>query len=183
MRRMMYTLIGAVLVSLGSSAAAQRYGEMTLYSERNFRGATYTVTGPRAFIRIPWQVRSVRVQPGQNWELCRDVEYRGCIWVEQSMSNLRTTVGSARPGGGPLPAPPIGGPVGQSLRGMSSEYFVAPTWGAGRIEVRPSTAAEAGRRADEFCRSRGWRGAAFQQLQTVGRRVYLTDVLCVRSGR
>jgi len=71
--------------------------------------------------------------------------------------------------------------TGQSLRGLASEYFVAPERGGNRIEVQPGTAEAMSRGAIEFCRSRGWRASAHQRLQTVDGRFYLADVLCANE--
>ena len=49
--------------------------------------------------------------------------------------------------------------------------------------ARGSAAANcAAQTADNWCRSIGWNGSAREHMETVGGRVYLADVLCVRSG-
>ena len=45
-----------------------------------------------------------------------------------------------------------------------------------------ATANCAAQTADNWCRSIGWNGSAREHMETVGGRVYLADVLCVRSG-
>ena len=71
--------------------------------------------------------------------------------------------------------------TGQSLRGLASEYFVAPERGGNRIEVQPGTAEAMSREAIEFCRTHGWRASAHQRLQTVEGRFYLADVFCANE--
>jgi hypothetical protein len=69
---------------------------------------------------------------------------------------------------------------------MGAEFFPAPRNrnGSRVLSCRNggSTANCAARTADEFCRSAGWNGSAHETQQTEARRVYLADVLCVRSG-
>ncbi len=95
------------------------------------------------------------------------------------------TVRSARPVGAVIPASatPAAGvlPGGQSLRGMASEYFVAPADGQVRIQVPEGTAEAGSRRANEFCRAHGWRSSVYQRLQSIGGVLYLADLLCADS--
>lgn len=85
-----------------AGAQPQRFGEMTLFSGANFTGSRYTVTGPRENIRLPWQVRSVRASPGEEWQVCTQTGYRGaCTTILGSRNNLNQLVGSARPFGQP----------------------------------------------------------------------------------
>jgi hypothetical protein len=65
-----------------------------------------------------------------------------------------------------------------SLRGMASEYFVAPDNHGARIEVPEGTGEAMSQRAQDFCRTRGWRTAAYARLQTLENRTFLADVLC-----
>jgi hypothetical protein len=175
------TIAAGLLLVPGASA--QRTGEITLYSNIGFSGRAYTVTGPRTNITLGWAVRSVRVRGGGAWDLCTRTSYRApCNRVTQNIGNIRWTVASARPveTAVPLPTP---APGGQSLRGMSAEFFVAPSDARGRVEsCRAGTAACAAQSADRFCRSRGWTAASYERQQTVAGRNYLADVLCTRTG-
>ncbi|MGK6354698.1 hypothetical protein ACMGDH_05660 [Sphingomonas sp. DT-207] len=68
---------------------------------------------------------------------------------------------------------------------MAAEFFTAPAQGGQRIRAcnRGSASANcAAATADAFCRARGWNGSAREAMQTIGRQVYLADVLCTRSG-
>jgi hypothetical protein len=179
-------LFGAALVTalvLPASASAQRAGEVTFYSGPAFSGQSYTVTGPREHVRVPFRVRSARVAPGETWEVCTADEYRGdCITVTQSQLLAAWTVNSVRPSNvTTLPAPVTPGPA-QSLRGMAAEFFPQPSDASGRVISCTSGAAScAAASADRFCQTRGWTAAAYQSQETVSGRNYLADVLCTRT--
>lgn len=176
-------------VMLGGSAAAQQVepaiaqippGEITLFSGSNFNAVTFVVNGPRAILTVPFRVRSVRMRQGRPWELCSRTQYRDCQTFNGPVSSISLTVASARPVQ-PQIQPPIVG--GRSLRGMAAEFFPAPTNQQGvRVDVPNANANAAAQRADRFCTRVGWNGSAYQRLETVRGRVYLADVLCVRSG-
>mgnify|MGYP005862102909 CR=1 FL=1 len=71
------------------------------------------------------------------------------------------------------------------MRGNFAQFHTQPSMNGYRIESCPrgsATAACAARNADAFCRSMGWNGSAREHQETVNGRVYLADVLCVRSG-
>jgi hypothetical protein len=172
----------------------------TVYRDSNFRGPAVAVDRANANLRLTFQVVSIRVMNGP-WELCPQPNFRGqCLLVGQSTSDLRRTYGWAGPLQSMRPAddgpPPFGPPPGggggaspQSLRGMASEFFPVPRNGnimtAPRLPACSSGSATPGcaaQTADRFCRSVGWNGSAHERMATVNRRVYLADVLCVRSG-
>jgi hypothetical protein len=173
----------AVLVS--AHAYAQASQEVTLFSRGHFTGTRTTITGPTQF-KTPFVMKSVTIPAGTSWEFCSGNTYSGCRQLSQSTPATIMTVRSARP-----IAPVItstataagtgAGQAGQSLRGLASEFFVAPDENGSRIEVATG-AAGAGQRARDFCRTRGWRSSAHQRLQSVGGRFYLADVLCVDAG-
>ena len=168
-------------------------GEATIYRDVGFQGPAVFVGEAKSDLQLAWPVRSIRVRTGL-WELCARTRYRApCARVSADEADLRRVsrllyaVQSMRPLGGPQIQPPVQPepPAGPSLRGMGAEFFPAP----GRYNVRilscpngNSTANCAARTADEFCRSAGWNGSASESQETVNRRVYLADVLCVRSG-
>jgi hypothetical protein len=78
---------------------------MVLYSEENFRGSTYTITGPTSSIgSYNDKARSVRIDGG-TWDLCEDIDFGKCRTVDRDLSNLSglglsKRVSSARPAGG-----------------------------------------------------------------------------------
>ncbi len=173
---------------LPSQALAQASGEITLFSRGHSKGARTTITGPRQHIEPARVVRSLVITPGTQWELCTGSTFTGCRQFSQSVPAMVMTVRSVRPVSAIIPAtaaPPAMGAVagqptrGQSLRGMTSEYFITPDQGGNRVEVQPGTAEEMSRRAQEFCRARGWRSSNYERLQSVAGRFYLADVLCV----
>lgn len=166
------------MVCLAAPASAQPSGTITLHNQINFRGLALTVDRAQENLRVPWQVRSVSIGRGGPWELCLRPRFQNCRRFDQSGSNIRMTVLSARPVLRPIPPPTGSG----SLRGMASEYFPQPSDGRGRVISCPSGAAAcAAESADRFCRSRGWTRAAFQLQETVNRQNFLADVLCSRS--
>jgi hypothetical protein len=167
------------------ASSAQRPGEITFYSQIGFRGQSYTATGPREYARVPFKVRSARVAQGASWQVCPSTGYRGnCNTVRSSQANIAWTVNSVRPVATPVPLPqPVPpGHTGQSLRGMSAEFFPRPTAGSGRVLSCKSGAAScAAEAADRFCRSQGWTASSYERQETVSGRIYLADVLCTRT--
>lgn len=159
------------------SAQPQVRGEITVFSNPNYTGARYTLTGPDDNVIIPFIVRSAQVSPRVNWDLCRQTRYRGCTRVNESSPSMNIYVRSARQMIETAPEPQPGG----SLRGMSAEFFVRPTGRFGRIEVPEGSAAAAQDKADRYCKAVGYNYARYQRLETVGGRHYLTDLLCTRS--
>lgn len=189
-------LLGLALAISGTAATAQN-GTATIYRDRNFSGPAVAVSQTSPNMRLNFQVQSVRITGGP-WELCSQPNFRGnCLIVGQSTQDLRRSYNWQGPlqsmrrsndggwgsGGG-------GGGSQQSLRGMASEFFPAPrngrNPGAARVLACPgsnsATANCAAQSADNFCRTVGWNGSARQLMETINRRAYLADVLCVRSG-
>jgi len=163
----------------------------TIYRDANYSGPAVAVERANPDLRLGFSVRSIRVRSGA-WQLCPLRNYGGtCITVIASTPDLGNRLGmlrrlgSMRPVASP-PVPPAPGGGGRSLRGMGAEFFPAPAnRNGGRVlscSDGGSTANCAARTADQFCRSAGWNGSAYQSQQTEARRVYLADVLCVRSG-
>ena len=101
-----------------------QYG-LTLYANRNYGGSSRVITGPVRDLRTLGfndQAESVRVPRGEVWELCRDIDFQGCLQVNTDWPDLtrhgsgRNQVSSVRPwnqGGGwnpgPGPLPPYPG--------------------------------------------------------------------------
>lgn len=160
---------------------------ITIYRERNFSGPAVAIEKPRPDLHLAWPIGSVRVRSG-TWQLCEQPNYRGnCRTVSSDSPALSPgsrglAVQSARPangGGG------SGGNLGPNLRGSFAQFFTQPMQGNGRVPACSGGAASpscASRTADSFCRSAGWNGSAREHMETVGRTVFLADVLCVRSG-
>lgn len=186
MVRALVTGAAAIAALLPIPAQAQTQsegeGEVTLFSRGRYGGATYVIAGPQQGIRMPFAVRSVRLPEGVTWEFCTGNTFTGCRRLSQSMPAIVMTVRSARPVSASAAVAVSAGvaPPSPSLRGVASEYFVAPEQGSRRIEVGDGTADSAARRADEFCRALGWRSSAHAGLQSVGGSSYLADVLCVQ---
>ena len=179
-------IVGAALAaaSLPAQAAAQAEGGVAAYSQGHFRGFRTLINEPSKY-RRPLMVRSLTVPAGAAWELCSGLTYTGCRQVQGSVPSMVMTVRSARPVAPVLPASAAAGTgamgasgSGASLRGVASEYFVAPDERGNRVEVQPATAEAMTRRAVEYCRAHGWRSSPHGRLQTLGGRVYLADVLC-----
>ena len=184
---------GAAPASLAPGGAA------TIYRDRNFSGPAVSVGQDNPNLRLNFRVNSIRLQGGA-WELCSQANYRGnCITVRQTTSDLGralnwggTLQSMRRSGNGWGGGGGTGGGSGQqqSLRGMASEFFPAPRTnrnpGAARVPAcqtgNAGNAACAAQTADRFCRSMGWAGSARELMETENRRVYLADVLCVRTG-
>ena len=181
---------GAVLLSGYAFAQASQApdGQATLYNKARYKGVRRAIVGPTQFAE-PFPMRSVTIPAGTAWDFCSGTKFSGCKHVSQSTPSTVMTVRSARPvaavltsTAGPAPNSSLRG-GGGSLRGVASEYFVAPDQGGIRIEVQPGTAEVMSRRAIDFCRARGWRTSAYERLQSVAGRFYLADVLCAEADR
>ncbi len=188
-------VLSAAAIGLTASAAMAQNASATIYRDTSFRGPAVAVESANPNLRLNFPVYSIRIARG-DWELCSQPNFRGtCITVLQSTSDLRRAHNWAGPLQSMRPvtySPPPGGGGGsgqQSLRGMASEYFPAPRQAnrpnSARVQACPggnATSACASQNADRFCRSVGWNGSAYERMETVNRRIYLADVLCVRSG-
>lgn len=185
---MRFLIASALGMTLLAGEAMAQDGSLILYSKGHFEGARRAISGPAQYMS-PFTVKSVAIPEGTSWELCSGNTFSGCKRFSKSDPATVLRVRSARPvgasgvaaapgapGAAPAAPPPPGGP---SLRGMASEYFVAPEKDGRRIEVRPATPEEMARRADDYCRSIGWRSAAHSALQPANGTAYLADLLCV----
>ena len=167
----------------------------TIYRDANHSGPAVAVDRANPNLRLNFEVTSIRVNSGE-WELCPEPNFRGrCLTVTRTNADLRRAFGwpgrlqSIRPtgswnggGGNGSGSGPISG---ARLKGMASEFFPAPRRGNGRVlacATGTATATCAAQTADRFCVDAGWRGASHQLMETENRRVYLADVLCVRTG-
>ncbi len=140
-------------------------------------------------LQTPFVMKSVKIPEGSVWEFCSGKTFTGCREIGKSVDAMVMTVRSARPVASVLPstatagAGPVPGAtgVGQSLRGMAAEFFVAPDQSGNRVQVQPGTSEAMSRAADEFCRQHGWNSSAHARLQSIDGRFYLADVLCVKA--
>lgn len=165
-----------------------RPAEATIYRDAAYRGPAVFIGEAKPNLGLAWPVNSIRVTQGR-WELCEKTRYRGtCRTVDRDTPMLGNilrgiTVQSMRPtGGGSDPYPPAND---QSVRGNFAEFHTQPMSGRTRVLACASgsgTANCAARTADSWCRSIGWNGSAREHMETVNGRIYLADVLCVRSG-
>lgn len=85
---------------------------LRLYDGRDFRGSNRTLNGPTPDLRALGfndKAESLRLAPGETWDICRDIDYVGCVQVSGDAADLRRLGGlageisSARParyGGG-----------------------------------------------------------------------------------
>ncbi|PKP87902.1 MAG: hypothetical protein CVT78_06305 [Alphaproteobacteria bacterium HGW-Alphaproteobacteria-17] len=164
--------------------------EATIYRDAAYRGPAVFIGEEKPDLGLAWPVNSIRVASGR-WELCEKTRFRGnCRTVERDTPMLNNvlrgiTIQSIRPvgtGGGWNPNPPANDQV---ARGNFAEFHTQPATGNFRVAAcatGSATAACAARTADNWCRSIGWNGSAREHMETIGGRVYLADVLCVRSG-
>jgi hypothetical protein len=195
------SILGAAAVAIGGGFLATsnaqppedkmyRPPEATIYRDAAYRGPAVFIGEEKPDLGLAWPVNSIRVASGR-WELCERTRFRGnCRTVERDTPMLNNvlrgiTIQSIRPvgtGGGWNPNPPANDQV---ARGNFAEFHTQPATGNFRVPACTSgsaTAACAARTADSWCRSIGWNGSAREHMETIGGRVYLADVLCVRSG-
>lgn len=190
--------VGLALLTSGAGipASAMQSGddrlyrppEATVYRDSSYRGPALFVGEAKSDLRLSWPVNSIRVRYGQ-WQLCEQTRYRGyCRTVDRDTSVLSgqrgMTVRSMRPIGGSDGGqhPPARDDV---ARGKFAEFHTQPSQQGRRVlacSSGSSTASCAARTADNWCRTMGWNGSAREHMETVNRRIYLADVLCVRTG-
>lgn len=186
---------GCLATSYAQTAETERYrperpSEATIYRDAGYRGPAVFVGEQKPNLRLAWPVNSIRVPHGR-WELCEKTRFRGsCRTVDRDTPMLNNvlrglTIQSIRPvgsGGGWNPNPPANDQV---ARGNFAEFHTQPTDRNVRVLActrGSATASCAAQTADNWCRSIGWNGSAREHMETVSGRVYLADVLCVRSG-
>jgi hypothetical protein len=87
-------LLGIVLSSVPASAQFRPNANNgpVLYRDPNFNGPNMTVRGDVADLRpsgLNDQVSSIRIPPGETWEVCQDVNYgNGCQTLTSSVADL-----------------------------------------------------------------------------------------------
>ena len=121
----------AVLLPGQAQAQEQAPAELTMFAKGRYKGATYSVSGASQSMRIPFTVKSVQIPEGQAWELCSGNTFSGCKEFTESDPSTVINVRSVRPIAPRITtvAPTVGAVVtgpNPSLRGMASEFFVAP---------------------------------------------------------
>ncbi|MCC6164387.1 MAG: hypothetical protein IT182_13640 [Acidobacteria bacterium] len=124
-------------------------GGLTLFANRNYGGASRTLMGPVADLRslgFHDRAESLRLAPGQAWEVCRDIQFQGCYTVTSDWpdlarlgNNLRNQISSARPafrpgGGWPGPAPWPGQGTGPVVPGAGRIVLYAGMNFSGRSQ-------------------------------------------------
>jgi hypothetical protein len=178
-------MIGAAALALllPAQSLAQEQTGLTMFARGQYKGPNYSVAGASQSMRIPFTVKSVQIPEGQAWELCSGNTFSGCKEFTKSDPSVVINVRSVRPVAPRITtvSQSVGAVVtgpNPSLRGMASEFFVAPDSGGARIEVTPGTNEAMSVRASEFCRTRGWRMSPYARLQTIDGRTFLADVLC-----
>ena len=184
---------GFLATSNAQTVETERYRppEATIYRDAGYRGPAVFIGEEKPNLRLSWPVNSIRVTRGR-WELCERTRYRGnCRTVDRDTPMLNNvlrgiTVQSMRPagsgGGGWNPNPPANDQV---ARGNFAEFHTQPATSNYRVLActrGSATANCAAQTADNWCRSIGWNGSAREHMETVSGRIYLADVLCVRSG-
>lgn len=189
-------LIGGATMLLATSAVAQGQSDkaqpLTIFSKGHFEGARLQIYGAWQHITPEFVARSVQVPEGQSWELCSGNTFTGCKEYSQSVTATVVNVRSARPdtstiisgaasGTGIAAGTPLADIPDRSLKGLASEYFIAPRRGGSRIAVQPGTAEAMRQAANDYCRSKGWRLSPYARLQKAGGLFYLADVLCADS--
>ena len=188
-------VFGAAMVAclLPAQASAQQDEQATLYDKGHFKGRNITLEGATR-LQTPFAARSIKIPQGKAWELCSGNTFTGCKEFNASDEAMIINVRSARPvapvitsappGSGPAASVgTVGGGPWPALRGLSSEYFIAPDVAGNRIHVPSGKSEEASRMAQDFCRTRGWRTSAYERLQSIGGQTYLADVLCADGSR
>jgi hypothetical protein len=197
-----WSILAATAASMGAGLFAvsraqtpddkmYRPPEATIYRDATYRGPAVFIGEAKPNLGLSWPVNSIRVKSGR-WELCERARYRGpCRTVDRDTPMLGKllrgiTIQSIRPlgtgGGNWNPAPPANDQV---ARGSFAEFHTQPAKSSYRIlacESGSATANCAAQAADTYCRSIGWNGSAREHMETINGRIYLADVLCVRSG-
>lgn len=187
----------AALSMMASSANGQEKRgaglvEATIFRDGGYRGPAVAIDRAQPNLRLAWPVNSVHVNSGR-WELCEKARYKGnCRTIDSSTPLLGSllrglTIQSIRPVGSENGS---GSGYGveandQVQRGSFAEFHTQPGVRGFRIPSCPSgqaTAQCATTTADNYCRSIGWNGSAREHQETVGRGVFLADVLCVNSN-
>lgn len=188
MRRILWAILASSAVVAAGAANAQSTGEIKIYGQRHFKGPSIGLAGPMTHIDPPFTAWSIEITPGTAWEVCSGNTFSGCKRLDKSVEYGAFSIRSIRPiapvivtrisGSATGAASGPGSPPNLSLRGLDSEFFVAPNRGGQRVSVAGTKPEVMRRAADEFCRNAGWRMSVHARLQSDGGAYYLVDVLC-----
>jgi hypothetical protein len=85
--------------AMAAGVCAQTAQEITFFADPGFRGARFTVTGPRTILDLPFIPRSAALKGGGSWSVCNMREYGGtCRTIADSDRDLNfTVIRSVRP--------------------------------------------------------------------------------------
>ena len=93
----------------------QVHGELILYKETNFNGETATIDNALTSVHTDWNIRSLKVFPGDRWQICARPRFREpCIILTRSVADatmigIEGQIGSARLAPETPPAAPASG--------------------------------------------------------------------------
>lgn len=162
--------------------------EAIIYRDANFQGPAVHVRAANPNLGLTWRAGSMRLINGR-MRLCTLPNYNGsCVTATTSYRDLSplglpgNRVQSVQP---VAATQPPASAVGPTLRGQSAQFYAAPERNGQRVLACPSggsTAACARQTAEGYCRQQGWNYVGNVGMQTVGRSIYLVDVLCKRSA-
>lgn len=185
--------MGTGLVVAQDRMARPPEAEATIYRDLGYNGPAVAISSSNPNMGLAWPVNAIRVRSGV-WQLCEQTNYRGRCRIYNTdtpmlgsirrgvaVQSIRLIDGSG--GGGWQPGQEMAND--QVTRGNFAEFHTQPAENGYRVlscARGSATAACAARTADDYCRSIGWNGSAREHQETVNGRVYLADVLCVRSG-
>lgn len=188
MRRILWVVLTGCALLAAGTANGQSTGEIKIYAQRHFRGPSIGLAGAMTHIDPPFTAWSIEITPGTAWEVCSGNTFSGCRRIDKSVEYGAFSIRSVRPIAPVIVTRIAGSPTGSgtgagsppnlSLRGLDSEFFVAPNRGGQRVSVIGTSPELTRRAADEFCRNAGWRMSVHSRLQSDGGTYYLVDVLC-----
>lgn len=183
-------VLGTGLVVAQDRMARPPEAEATIYRDLGYNGPAVAISSSNPNMGLAWPVNAIRVRSGI-WQLCEQTNYRGRCRMYNTdtpmLGSIRrgVPVQSIRLLGGGGGTPGLEQANDQVTRGNFAEFHTQPANAGYRIlscQRGNATAACASRTADDYCRSIGWNGSAREHQETVNGRVYLADVLCVRSN-
>lgn len=169
-------LLASTIALAATPGQGQAVEQAEIFGRGGFKGPSMVLSQPTQHIDPAFTARSVRISGNASWELCSGNTYTGCRRVDKSSPGSVFIVRSARPVA-PVVVTRVS-PPNQSLRGVASEFFVAPNRGGSRVTVASGSPEGMRRAADDFCRSVGWQMSAHAQVQQDGPNFDLIDVLC-----
>ena len=150
MTRLPAVLFALALLGWSSLAPAQptmlaQHGEVTLFSDPDFKGHAFHVAHARERLHLPFRARSFLIAPGDVWQVCANPDFRTpCTQVDHSNANWGwfpvAEIHSIRPVRATTREAGFAGSAdaGPSLKGMVSEFFRAPRDRGMRVVACPS---------------------------------------------